>query len=168
MKRTRNVLLLLCAAAAWSTGAFAQHPSAPPVDKVAVLAQNLTKLESTGKVKAALWTLRNDSCTLQLVLPWGMAPLDRNAPLKPVELFGPGLAAPLPEVKVWLLTANGAQISATKVSRPDPEKFGLRTIAAEFSYSFPRWVNGQAVAAAIQIGDDYYIEKLQKLADQPL
>jgi hypothetical protein len=71
-------------------------------------------------------------------------------------------------VKVWLLTANGSQILATNVSRPDPEKFGLRTIAAEYSYSFPRWVNGQAVAAAVQIGDDYYIEKLQKLADQPL
>ncbi len=168
MKRTRNVLLVLCAASAWSAGAFAQHPTGPVDAKMAVLAHNLKTLEASGKVNTALWTLRNDSCTLQLVLPWGMAPRDRNIRLQPVDLLRSPAAAPLPEVKVWLLTANGAQISATSVVRPDPAKFNLRTIAAEYSYSFPRWVNGQAVAAAIQIGDDYYIEKLQKLADQPL
>ena len=167
MKRTRNVLLLLCTASAWSTGALAQHPMGPANAKVAVLAQNLTKLEATGKVNTALWTLRNDSCTLQLVLPWGPAPINRSK-LNEVVLRGAGMAAPLPEVRVWLVTTNGAQISATTVVRPNPENFNLRTIAAEFSFSFPRWVNGQAVAAAIQIGDEFYIEKLEKLADQPL
>jgi len=165
MKRAVQILMLLCATSAWCPATVAQHVTSA---NSAVLAQNLTSLESTGKVKAALWTLRNDSCTLQLVLPWGMAPIDRNSkPLQPVELFGRAAAAPLPAVHVWLLTANGAQISATSVSRPDPMKFGMRTIAAEYSYSFPRWLNGQAVAAAIQIGDDFYIEKLNTLADQP-
>ena len=163
MKRTRNVLPLLCVALVWCASSSAQHVTEA---NSAIVAQNLTRLEATGKVMAALWTLRNDSCTLQLVLPWGMAPVDRKAPLQPMRLAG--TAATLPEVKVWLLTANGAQITATRVSRPDREKFTLRTIAAEYSYSFPRWVNGQAVAVAISIGDDYYVEKLQPLADQPL
>lgn len=114
----------------------------------------------------ALWTLRNDSCTLQLVLPWGMAPADRRT-VEQVMVRGASLAAPLPVVKVWLLTANGSHISATKVSRPNSEKVGPRTISAEFSYSFPRSVNGQAVAAAIQIGDEFFIEKLQSFADRP-
>jgi hypothetical protein len=162
MKRTRNVLLL-CIASVWCAGASAQHVTEV---RAAVLAQNLKQLESTGKVKTALWTLRNDSCTLQLILPWGTAPTDPGT-LSEVVLHGAGLAGPLPAVKVWLLTADGTQISATNVSRPDPAKFSLRTIAAEFSYSFPRSANGEAVAAAIQIGDDFYVEKLEKLADLP-
>lgn len=162
-QRTRIVLPLMCAMA-WSAFAGAQHVSEA---KVAVLAQNLTALQATGKVMTALWTLRNDSCTLQLVLPWKPAPQGASLD-KPVPLHGPELAGPLPAVQLWLLAANGSTFDATSVVRPNPATFGVRTIAAEYSFSFPRLVNGQAVAAAIRIGDDFYIEKLETLADRPM
>lgn len=171
MKRTGMFWMVVAATVACGGVASAQNAhEMSPVANAAVLAQNLKKLESTGKVKAALWTLRNDSCTLQLVLPWelGGRPVIDPTAAQPIVLTGRTLAGPLPAVKVWLLTASGSQISPTTVVRPDPSKYTLRTIAADYSFSFPRWVNGQAVAAAIQIGDDFYIEALQELADRPL
>lgn len=78
----------------------------------------------------------------------------------------PGRAPPIlpydpkarqPRVDAWLLKADGMQIPAadyTCTSHPG---------STEVRYEYPAADGGQAVAAAIRIDDEYYIEKLQPL-----
>jgi hypothetical protein len=66
---------------------------------------------------------------------------------------------------VWLLKADGTQIAPATYncvysSRQPPAPNDVVSIW----YGFPMAEGAQAVAAAIRIDDDFYIEKLQPLA----
>ena len=125
-------LALICCAAVVPLAA-AQETS--------VLAQDLRKLRVSGKVSAVLWTRRTDSCTLQVVLP--------RQPQ--------GYAS----IQIWLLKSDGTQIPPMRRwETPATAKTCLRCIASEVEYSFPLAAGGEAVAAAISIDGDYYIERL--------
>jgi hypothetical protein len=64
-------------------------------------------------------------------------------------------------VEAWLLKADGTQILPATYSC-DTGPRGASTVApVEITYEFPLAGGEQAVAAAIRIGDDFYIDKLQ-------
>jgi hypothetical protein len=74
-----------------------------------------------------------------------------------------------PQVQVWLLKADGTQILPVLRS-PQPAArpcIAGRVMADEILYRFPVAESAQAVAAAIRIGDEYYVEKLRPLEEQP-
>jgi hypothetical protein len=68
------------------------------------------------------------------------------------------------EITVWLLRADGTMIFPTSPStNPSPDKCTGRCMTVDVQYRFPVADAVQAVAAAVRIGDEYYIEKLQSL-----
>jgi hypothetical protein len=75
-----------------------------------------------------------------------------------------------PLVQVWLLRADGTQIQPIGQS-PEPNTYSGcqrgRTIADEVLYRFSSVDSAQAIAAAIRIDDEYYIEKLRLLESKP-
>jgi hypothetical protein len=148
-------------------GAF----SADNFEKVQVLAQDLVTVRASSSISAALWTRRSDSYTLQLVM--GRGTLLRGSEsramvgerIMPVSARSPGAQLPKPpETNVWLLRADGTQIRPLhSATIPSPEKCTGRCIAVEVLYRFSIADAEQAIAAAVKIGDDFYIEKLQPL-----
>jgi hypothetical protein len=149
-------------------GAF----SAGKVEEIPVLAQDLVTVRASNSLIAALWTRRPNSYTLQLVLGRGALPRGSGAFEQVGQRIVSRAARPaageqppkLPETNVWLLRANGTQILPTSTSTlPSPEKCTLRCIAIEVLYRFSIADAEQAIAAAVKIGDDFYIEKLQPL-----
>jgi len=79
--------------------------------------------------------------------------------------------APLPSVlrdgrvEVWLLSAGGTQIQNATYNCDDRGRDASGRTDISISYGYSVADGAQAVAAAIRIGDDYYIEKLQPLAE---
>lgn len=83
-----------------------------------------------------------------------------------------------PRIEVWLLKADGTQILPkvyscvtgpavrSVLSAPEPAP-PLLTKQDQFSYRYSVADSEQAVAAAIRIDDDFYIEKLQPLQSRP-
>lgn len=133
----------------------------------AVVAQDLVNVRASGKIAAALWTRRPDSYTLQLVLGTSgsrVLPLvDGRRMVTPSTT----LVLEVPEIRVWLLRADGRQILPTwytpgATSKPEP---CFRT--CEKLYRFPLADSAEAVAMAIRIDDEYYIEKLESLVPRP-
>jgi hypothetical protein len=153
MKQVLASLLVMFAASAAAERAADVKP--------AVLARNLVQLQATGKVLTGLWTVRNDSCTLQLVFPNEILLKKRTTPPRANEPLA------LVPVQVWILANNGAQIPATHVSPANPAGMGGRNYSVDATYIYPRAACLQDVAAAISIGDDYFIEKLEALPDRP-
>lgn len=146
--------------------------SAGKVEEVRVLAQDLVTVRASKSLNAALWTRRRDSYTLQLVLGGGMFPRGSGTRAMTGERIisisakPPAGAQPpkLPETNVWLLRADGTQIRPISSSTiPSPDKCTGRCIAVEVLYRFSIADAEQAIAAAVRIGDDFYIEKLQSL-----
>ncbi len=149
-------------------GAF----SAGKVEEVSVLAQDLVTVRASNSLIAALWTRRPNSYTLQLVLGRATLPRGPGAFEQVGQRIASRSAKPpageqppkLPETNVWLLRADGTQIFPISTSTlPPPEKCTLRCIAVEVLYRFSIADAEQAIAAAVRIGDDFYIEKLQPL-----
>jgi hypothetical protein len=70
-------------------------------------------------------------------------------------------------VEVWLLNAGGTQIQNATYDCDFPGKNSPSRAELSVSYGFTVADGAQAVAAAIRIGDDFYIEKLQPLAAAP-
>jgi hypothetical protein len=144
-------LALLCFAGTVST--FAAEP-APRV-----LAQDLLKARDAGKAGAVLWTRRADTYTLQVVL-------NRQPERIAVRAPAPPAAVKSPEVEVWLLRADGSRIPWLRrwesPAYEDPQLRG-RQVGAEVNFSFPLTAGKEAVTAAIQIGTELFIEKLEPL-----
>jgi hypothetical protein len=67
-------------------------------------------------------------------------------------------------VEVWLLSAGGTQIQPATYNCDDPGRNSPDRTDFPISYGYTVADGAQAVAAAIRIGDDYYIETLQPLA----
>ncbi len=157
---TLYVALVCCAGA---VPRFATAQQAP------VVAQELNKVRASGKVLAALWTVRSDSYTLQLVLP-----VSTTASLQPTRIQASRQSSAVPpspqpaKVQVWLLEPDGTQVLPTRQS-PAPTSQQLscgRCISYEFAYSFPLAAGREAVAAAVRINDDFYIEQLAPLGNE--
>jgi hypothetical protein len=162
-------LLLLCGGSAFP----AAPGEAPPV-----IAQDLTALRAAPNVSAALWTRRPDSYTLQLVMAApGFSPLGARtlrlvdgrrmvSTSAPDAVAQPQPVAQLPrapQTNVWLLRADGTQIIPRT---PLVSSCSGRCIAVDVQYRFSIAEATQAVAAAVRIGDEFFIEKLQSL-EQP-
>jgi hypothetical protein len=168
MKATaRLVIAVLLSVTAGS--AFA----AAPAEETPVVAQDLMALRASPNVSAALWTRRPDSYTLQLVLEPPVASGSRTLRLVDGRRMVSTTAQPLaaqaqlapqpptpPQTNVWLLRADGTQILPRS---PTIAKCSLRCTAVEVQYRFTIAEATQAVAAAVRIGDEFFIEKLQPL-----
>ena len=180
MQRSALLLLVACAAVMTTTVS-----AADPAEAI-VRSQDLLNVRKAGIT--ALWTRREGSYTLQLVMPVVLParnsmskPALRNteaATLEPVDVRGvrikapvtsqatgiPGLtAAPLPQLQVWLLGPNGAEILPSMRGGPFPAVCNLRCQAQDLLFRFSIPDGQQAVAAAIRVGDEFYIEKLHSL-----
>jgi hypothetical protein len=108
--------------------------------------QELTAAKASKKVAAVLWTRRSDSYTLQVVFPKesakrAFAPPDKH-----------------PAVRLWLLKADGLVMSAARV----PPKEGEASTPAqnEQSYSVSLSAGETAVAAVLQIDDQYFVDAI--------
>lgn len=179
MLRPANLLSAACLALA----ALVVSTAATAAD-AKVLAQDLVKVRASSKVSAALWTRRPGSYTLQLVLwrdafPEPLVPGARNLSVANVRglVMTDGRrsaqAANTPaeaqvakklETRVWLLRADGTQIAAHLPStNPSVSNCTLRCNVVDVLYRFSIDEASQAVAAAVMIGEEFYIEKLQPL-----
>lgn len=110
-------------------------------------AQQLTSPLQSPKVQAVLWTRRSDRYTLQVIFPLP-ATATRILPQKQVT-----------PVEVWLLKADGTVIP---VNRAAPLANTL-----EVGFSVPLAAGEAAVAVALKIDDQYFIEALQPLVTKP-
>jgi hypothetical protein len=77
------------------------------------------------------------------------------------------LATREPRVEAWLLKADGTQIMpATYICDPGPRDPDVKP-KYDISYGFTAADGAQAVAAAIRVDGDFFIEMLQPLEPQP-
>jgi len=146
MKRSALLLsalgiALLCSAAVMS--------DARAAEQVQVLAQDLNKPRESGNVAAVLWTRRADTCTLQLVINL------------PGTWTSPAKIKALPRIQVWLLKPDGSAIPWSQMIPPDTRDAGGRQFTVELMYRYPLSASQDAVAAAIMVDDQYYIEQLK-------
>jgi hypothetical protein len=153
----RATLFLVTTSIAILCGAKVALASAS--EQPTVLAVQLKNLQQSGKVLAALWTVRSDACTLQLVFPWSFQ--------QKIAYAGP-VAQPPPAVRVWLLGPDGAQIAPTwRSPAPTPKELScVRCTGYEVQYKFPLYTDKVAVAIAVGINDDFYVDPLQSLLDK--
>ncbi|MEO6079802.1 MAG: hypothetical protein ABIQ86_08500 [Steroidobacteraceae bacterium] len=151
-------------------------PAATTGEGTRVVAQDLVTLRPSNKVSAAIWTRRANYYTLQLVMRQG---LDASFGARTLAMIdGRRMAATsrtIPtdvqpskklDTSVWLLRADGTQIlPAVPSTNPslDSCSKNLRCIAVDVLYRFSIADATAAVAVAVRIGDDFYIEKLQPL-----
>jgi hypothetical protein len=105
-----------------------------------VIAQRITSTKSSPKIAAVLWTRRVDHYTLQVVFPRPSA----------------AIAARNPPVTLWLLGADGTVIPASQNAPP-------KIPTSEVSYSVPLSSGQAAVAVALRVDDEFFIEKLRSL-----
>jgi hypothetical protein len=140
-------------------------PGAATAAETQVVARDLQKLRIPGKVAAVVWTRRNDSCTLQVVL---QMPVEfQHAAKRAASLAAAGAGVPLatprlPQVQVWMLKADGTVVSrnAGLPAYPAAVK-DSDGVPLEVKYSYPVSAAQEAVAVAIVVDGVYYIEQLQ-------
>lgn len=112
-----------------------------------VVSQQLTAAKDSEAIAAVLWTRRADRYTLQVVFPRSYR----------------SMSGPAPKVTLWLLAGDGTVIP---VSNAQP--LGTRTPRApnaptEAAFSVPLASGERAVAAAIRVDEEFFIEPLQLL-----
>jgi hypothetical protein len=134
-------------------------------EEMHVVAQDLQNLRIPGKVVAVVWTRRNDSCTVQVVL---QMPVEYQlAAKRAAQLAAAGAGAPLasprlPQVQVWMLKADGKVVSRTAGSPAFPAAVKASDgVPLEMKYSYPLSAAQEAVAVAIEVDGVYYIDQLQ-------
>ncbi|HEX2655798.1 MAG TPA: hypothetical protein VHN11_19405 [Xanthobacteraceae bacterium] len=134
----------------WTSRTFTRIAAAVSMCVVAALAlaqssesQNVAtqRIASPGaslKIGAVFWTRRTDHYTLQVVFPRSTAICAR----------------PNTTVMVWLLGADGATIPVSRTAASS---------CSEDTYSVSLSDGPSAVAVALKVDDEYYIEGLKKL-----
>jgi hypothetical protein len=160
-------LLVLCVGSAF--------PAAPG-ETAPVVAQDLVTLRNSSQVSAAIWTRRANSYTLQLVMKGGIDAAFGSRTLELVDgrrmvstsraISADVQPAKRPQTSVWLLRADGTQIlPAVPSTSPSPDSCSknLRCIAVDVLYRFSVADAVSAVAIAVRIDDEFFIEKLQPL-----
>jgi hypothetical protein len=77
-------------------------------------------------------------------------------------------AQPPPEVHIWLLHRDGSIITPQRKSPVDPERkyCSYGRCESGFVYGFALAAGQDAVAVAYMMGDNFYIQKLQRFPDQ--
>lgn len=83
-------------------------------------------------------------------------PMSVNQPYPPKIRYG--------SIEVWLLKADGTQILPVTYSCDVAARPATGQTPVEITYEFPLAESEQAVAAAIRVDGNYYIEKLQRPA----
>lgn len=167
MKRSANLLsaVFLLVAAVAPAVTMAASAEAP------VFGQELMKVRESSRVQAASWTRRPDAYTLQLVFQPKSLAGGRTLNLVDGRRIAPGYEASASqpqqtmqsEVSVWLLRADGTQILPRTPPWTKPENCWIPVCnAIEILYRFSLDAS-QAMAVAVRIGDEFYIEKLQPL-----
>lgn len=144
--------LVLCALAGISP--------AESAEKRDVVSQDLKQLRAPGKIEAAIWTRRPEGYTLQVVLNLNTPSLGPMDGRRKVPSAGPE-PSPLAQIKVWLLRADGSLIQPRRTELPNPAIAGPRTRAMDATYVFPEAAGTEAVAVAMQVDGEFYIEKLE-------
>jgi hypothetical protein len=124
-------------------------PASMPDDRASFfIANTITNLR--GEMDPAF------GCNRSLTIADGRRTVPNSAGrVPPVLPYDP--KARQPRVEVWLLKADGTHIPSTDyncISYPE---------STEARYEYAPAEGGQAVAAAIRIDNEYYIEKLQQL-----
>ena len=110
------------------------------------------KLRMPGKVDAVLWTRRERSLTLQVLL---QDERREQRPRTPAEI-----------VQIWLLDKNGMQITpTTEEKRRGARGPDIRCLGYEVQYSYPSFVVDEAVAVVLRLGEEVLIEKLERFND---
>ena len=115
--------------------ALGQSSEPPPV-----VAQRITSTKVSPKIAAVLWTRRIDHYTLQVVFPRPSA----------------AVAPKNPTVTLWLLGADGSVV-------PTAQNAPSKIAPTEVSYSVDLLAGRSAVAVALKVDDEYFIEKLKPL-----
>jgi hypothetical protein len=163
MKSTRRCLatMLLCVGLA---PAFAAAQEAQVVTQV--VAQDLQKLRIPGKVSAVVWTRRDDTCTLQVVLqmPVEFQIASKIAAQRQRDGLSPAPPArpALPKVQAWLLRMDGTVIARKPGSPAFPAAVNASDgVPLEVRYSYPASAAQEAVAVAMMVDDVYYIEQVK-------
>jgi hypothetical protein len=110
---------------------------------------------ASSKVAAALWTRRADRYTFQVVFPREGRMLPMVDGRRPAGSLPQG-----PSVTLWLLRADGTAIPLKKEPSLGAQQ-GVNT--TEVAYSVPLAAGEEAVAAALRIDDEYFVESLQPL-----
>jgi hypothetical protein len=107
----------------------------------------------------------------------GQSPAPPAPPVPPavvVQSYPPAIKHR--RIEAWLLKADGTQILPSAYTcvvvpaspgAPDSPQSAPRNRSEEFSYRYSIADSAQAVAAAIRIDNDFYIEKLQPLESRP-
>ncbi len=180
-----TVCLVILAAAGSAVGTAAEN-AAPT--------QDLVNPKALENVVDARWTRQPDAYVLRVVLdtakPVRSAMSARLSPLRraptvnaaeaqqpPPQRAPPQPRTPVnqpyaqairePRVEAWLLKADGTQIMpATYICDPGPRDPDAK-FKYDISYGFTAADGAQAVAAAIRVDGDFFIEVLQPLEPQP-
>jgi hypothetical protein len=126
-----------------------------------VLTRDLNAPRVPGKVAAVLWTVRTDQCTLQVVFP-------NAGRIAQAVQNDPKLRPQRPHVQVWLLKADGTLIAPLRRLEPGAPPPGKKNpsqpYGVEVNFAFPLSAAGEAIAAALQIDDGFYVEPLTTAA----
>jgi hypothetical protein len=129
-----------------------------------VVAQDLVQLRAEGRIESVMWTRRTDHFSLQVTFPRSPA---AAAPAASAD----AAALPYPDVRVWLLRADGTTIAPlrrqaraangniTQVARGAPD--AIRRV--EVSYAFPLAAAEEAVAIAVAVDGIHRIESLKPM-----
>ena len=136
-------------------------PAAAAETEIPVSTRDLNAARVPGKVAAVLWTVRADHCTLQVVFP-------NAGRIAQAVQNDPKLRPQRPHVQVWLLKADGTLIAPLRRLEPGAPVAGKRNprqpYGVEVNFAFPLSADGEAIAAAIQIDDGFYVEPLKPVA----
>jgi hypothetical protein len=113
--------------------------------------QELTAAKASKKIATVLWTRRSDRYTLQVVFPKESAR----------SFFVPGNKPP--DVRLWLLSADGLVMSAARVA--SKEGATSTPIQGEQTYSVSLSAGAKATAAVLQIDDQYFVDPLPRFSE---
>lgn len=153
---SRSVLLPVLVVLSAPPASLAQG-AAQTAEEV-ILAQDLKKLRAPGKIGAALWTRRVDTCTLQLVRDTGDAS-------RVVRTSQPAAQKAPIELQVWVLRADGTLIPwLQRWESPDFDNREIRgrRSGPEVNFSFPLSACNDAAAAAVMIDGEYFVDRIGK------
>ena len=133
-----------------------------------IISQDLKQLRAPGKVEAAIWTRRPEGYTLQVVLkltsPAPLRLVDGRRSVPGAESGSPRLPAPaMPQLQVWVLRADGTIIQPRNTRPANAATAPPRSLVVDATYVFPDVAAEQAVAVAMRVDGDFYIEKLESL-----
>jgi hypothetical protein len=137
--------LLASLASAVLLGGAIPHPASTAGEATPLHAQQLFAPRKSSKVAAVIWTRRSDRYTLQVVFP-------RTSRITPIKQDT--------SVTLWLLGPNGTVIPAISERPLGPDQ-GVHLNEVAFRVSLQS--GDEAVAAALKIDDEYFVEALRPL-----